>query len=597
MHCPECGANLEADALFCHECGANPSRYSVQRAGCRRLLPLAWSALAVFLALAFLAVAAWRGIVEGKNQWQVNAAATADAEFIRCQTYLSEARWALAAAACRQADSLKPGYVGAAQGYATAVAALTPQPTPTTEVIQRSAQDVFAEAQERFDGQDWHGALDALNELWDLDPSFQADQTREMRHTALIALGLEALDEGRLEEAIYYLDQAAAFGPLEPGLEAERQLAARFTNALNFCGVHWEECTGRLSELYRTNPGYRDVFDRLVDAYLGWAEAMADIQEWCPAELHYSEVLRLRADVGVDDKRAEAADRCLLATPTPIPGQITGTLTLTVEGFSVGRLTYSAYNDDLGVYELYTLSAADQSLSRSASNAGQPNWRRDGGMLAYRGVSGIQALPAGSGGPVTLLSDPSAFWPTWSPDGTRLAYARQETDGWRIYIVPTNGASEPQLLTEGKYPLWGPQGVLVFSGCIIDGAPRGICVIDPNNAGGGVVPLTANPNDTPVGWSPDGGNIAYMSDHGGDWDVFLVNTSGGVVLLTIDDEVPASDGLPAWSPDGSAVAFVSNRGGTWGLYLMAPDGSNVRKMLDIGPQHPNWLLERISWAP
>jgi TolB protein len=112
-----------------------------------------------------------------------------------------------------------------------------------------------------------------------------------------------------------------------------------------------------------------------------------------------------------------------------------------------------------------------------------------------------------------------------------------------------------------------------------------------------VVPLTANPNDTPVGWSPDGGNIAYMSDHGGDWDVFLVNTSGGVVLLTIDDEVPASDGLPAWSPDGSAVAFVSNRGGTWGLYLMAPDGSNVRKMLDIGPQHPNWLLERISWAP
>jgi Tol biopolymer transport system component len=88
-----------------------------------------------------------------------------------------------------------------------------------------------------------------------------------------------------------------------------------------------------------------------------------------------------------------------------------------------------------------------------------------------------------------------------------------------------------------------------------------------------------------------------MSDHGGDWDVFLVNTDGGVVLLTLDDEAPASDGLPAWAPDGSAIAFISNRDGSWGLYLMAPDGSNARLALSIGTQHPNWLIERLSWAP
>jgi Tol biopolymer transport system component len=184
-----------------------------------------------------------------------------------------------------------------------------------------------------------------------------------------------------------------------------------------------------------------------------------------------------------------------------------------------------------------------------------------------------------------------------SPDGTRLAYARQEADGWRIYIAPTDGSAEPQPLTLGKYPLWGPQRVLAFSGCVIDGAQRGICVLHPDDANALPVALTANPNDTPVSWSPDGGNIAYMSDHGGDWDVFLVNTSGGVVLLTADDEAPASDGLPAWAPDGSAIAFVSNREGAWKLYLMSPDGSNVRLLLDIGARHPNWLLERLSWAP
>jgi hypothetical protein len=29
---------------------------------------------------------------------------------------------------------------------------------------------------------------------------------------------------------------------------------------------------------------------------------------------------------------------------------------------------------------------------------------------------------------------------------------------------------------------------------------------------------------------------------------------------------------------------------------MKPDGSEQRKVLDIGAEHPNWLEERISWV-
>jgi TolB protein len=307
--------------------------------------------------------------------------------------------------------------------------------------------------------------------------------------------------------------------------------------------------------------------------------------------------LNLLPDPAVEAKRTDAAQLCLLATPTPIPGQITGTITVTVEGFNVGRLAYSAYNTELGVYDVYALSSYDRRLSKLASNAGQPNFRRDGGLLVVRGVPGLQAIPPAGGGSVTLVSDPSAFWPSWSPDGSRLAFARQEADGWQIYIAPANGSAEPQKLRPGKYPLWGPQGALAFSGCIVENRVRGVCVVEPDNPDATPVALTADPHDTPVSWSPDGGNIAYMSDHSGDWDVYLVSTGGGVALLTDDDASPASDGLPAWAPDGSGITFVSNRDGGWALYLMAPDGSNVRKLVDIGRWHPNWQQERLSWGP
>jgi Tol biopolymer transport system component len=106
--------------------------------------------------------------------------------------------------------------------------------------------------------------------------------------------------------------------------------------------------------------------------------------------------------------------------------------------------------------------------------------------------------------------------------------------------------------------------------------------------------LTGDRNDIAPSWSPDGTLIAYMSTHDGNWEVYTLKPEGSMVRrCTVN---PSEDVMPTWAPNGSAILFESNRDGNWGLYLMEPDGSNQRKVLDLGPDHPSWLREQLSWA-
>jgi Tol biopolymer transport system component len=61
------------------------------------------------------------------------------------------------------------------------------------------------------------------------------------------------------------------------------------------------------------------------------------------------------------------------------------------------------------------------------------------------------------------------------------------------------------------------------------------------------------------------------------------------------------DGLPAWSPDGQQIAFVSNRDGNSDIFVMAADGANVRQ-LTRDPLADLYLLQSPSdadpaWSP
>ena len=293
----------------------------------------------------------------------------------------------------------------------------------------------------------------------------------------------------------------------------------------------------------------------------------------------------------------QAAQICLVATPTPI-APITGTLPITLteppRGFTTGRLAYPVYNTQTGLYDVYALSA-DGRLLRMARGGDQPSWMGGSGALGYRNLlsPGISLLAPGEATPRQLAAGPGLNWPTFSPDGGRMAYAVQDGAGtWQIAIVPTDGSAEPSIHATGEGPVWGPTGLLAWTGCEAGGA-CGIFVDNPDD-GQPSTRLTASINDIGVNWAPDGERLAYMSSVTGNWEIYLLSITGSVVVLTDD---PASDGLPAWAPDGSGLAFVSNRDGTWGLYLMGPSGEDPHKIITLGPSLPDWTMQRLSWAP
>jgi tetratricopeptide (TPR) repeat protein len=512
---------------------------------------------------------------------------------------LDQGSFELALAEFEYVLQIDPDHPLAEQGIAEAEARLKPDPTPTANPQEPITATVYREALGHYEAERWQDAAAALTSLRQIDPEYKAAQVEEMLFESLYQAGTALLEEDDFELGIFYLDRAVALRPLDEAASTQQRLAKQYVEAYSYWGVDWERCIAGFEGLYRVAPEYKDVPQRLYRAHLKYAEAWEAQGEMCPAVEQYDEALRLLASSEVDDTRAGAAQICLRATPTPFPtieGSQPVTRTTLPPGFNAGRLAYPLYNTATGVYDIYALFA-DGRLLKMASSADQPIWMWNSDALGYRDrlSAGISLLPSFQAPPQQLASGSGLAWPTFSPDGRRMAYAALEAGGaWQITIAPTDGSAEPSPHAAGKGPAWGPTGLLAWTGCEGDGAEACGIFIDNPDDGQPANRVSASINDVALSWSPGGNRLAYMSDHTGNWEIYTYDVTGGFQVLTDD---PASDGLPAWSPDGSAIAFVSNRNGDWGIYLMQPGGEDPRKVISLGANLPNWTRQRLSWAP
>ena len=537
------------------------------------------------------------GVIRGQQDGDRLTQEEAEQHYVAGLAHLENGEYELGVAELEQTLRLAPGYRDAQEKLGEAKAKLEVQATPTVEIRKQVAADLLDQAQTFYAEEKWDDVVLTLERLRALDPDYEPQAVEELLFATYYDQGLELINEGRLEEALRYLDKALELKPAQEDVLEQRKLAALYLTAISYWRADWDKAIANFYELYSIEPDYMDVIPRLYEAYVNKGDLYADQGEWCSAEDQYSLALEIQSDEAGEEKRVEANRLCAGVTPTPaIASTVVPEYT---SSLPLGKIALPVYDEESGIYDIFILYAEDMHWVRFASQADQPGFRPDGQRIAFRSRQsqkpGLYAVNVAGNNETSITASHEAGFPNWSPDGERIAFVIHdvEQNSWRIYTTSADGQEEAIQLVSGWAPAWGPEGNLAYTGCDEGGGHCGIRFTTDVNLSSPVL-ITADPRDIGLAWSPDGMQIAYMSDHDGNWEIYTVGVPfPDVRRLTINE---AKDGLPAWSPDGQHIAFVSDRDSVWSLYLMKPDGSDQTKVFDLGPELPDWLDQSISWV-
>jgi Tol biopolymer transport system component len=185
--------------------------------------------------------------------------------------------------------------------------------------------------------------------------------------------------------------------------------------------------------------------------------------------------------------------------------------------------------------------------------------------------------------------------PAWSPNGTEIAFGAQtgELDAGgsndnEIFAVDADGSGLHQLTdSPGRAtgPSWSPDGSRIAYLGTLGGQPGPITTIFVMNADGtGAQELSVGEGPVrQVSWSPDGMQLLFTKEASDGNRLFVSDPDGSSIRRLCPDE--CNDVLGAvWSPDGSGIALGLATGDTLGdrhsqLFTMNPDGSGLELVL------------------
>ena len=173
----------------------------------------------------------------------------------------------------------------------------------------------------------------------------------------------------------------------------------------------------------------------------------------------------------------------------------------------------------------------------------------------------------GQNAQAALISREPIISPSWSPDGSHLAYVSFENKKPIVFIHSlATGKRHVAANFKGSNsaPAWAPDGKSLALVLTKEGGSQLFTV---NVDGSGVRRLTSSSGiDTEPRYSPDGQSIYFTSDRGGSPQIYRINANGGEMQrITFEGSYNVT---PRPSPDGKSLAYITSSAGRFQLAIM-----------------------------